>query len=84
MTIFEYWAVEECYDRDCKVIGNFSNELVADMVAGGKNKMYRSVTKRTFTLFDSVEDFENNTRDKIRARAIAKLTIEEREVLGVK
>ena len=46
--------------------------------------MYRSVTKRTFTLFDSVEDFENNTRDKIRARAIAKLTIEEREVLGVK
>ncbi len=82
MQTFEYWQVTESFDRDITVIGNFSTESDADTVAW-KSKTYRSVHKLTFTLFDSVEDFENNTREKIRARALAKLTVEEKIALGV-
>jgi hydrogenase maturation factor len=84
MKTIEYWAVEETYDRDSKEIGNFSNQAAAEEVATKDNKMYRGVYKLTLTLFDSVEDFENNSREKIRERALAKLTIEERNALGVK
>jgi hypothetical protein len=84
MQTIEYWQVEENYDRDSKEIGNFSSEAVAEEVATRNNKMYRGVHKRTLTIFDSVEDFEDNTREKIRARALAKLTVDERIALGVK
>lgn len=83
MKTIEYWAVEECWDRDVTLIGNFTDKGVADHFGGGKNKMYRSVKARTLTLFDTIEDFENNTREKIRERALAKLTVEERNVLGI-
>lgn len=83
MKTIEFWEVSSCYDRDVTHIGNFTNETTADTVAGGKNKVYCSVYKKTFTLFDSVDDFENNTKEKIRARALAKLTVEERAVLGI-
>jgi hypothetical protein len=80
----EYWKVEESYDRDSKEIGNFSSEAVAEEVASKDNKMYRGVYKRTITIFDSIEDFENNSHDKIRARALAKLTVEEKNALGIR
>lgn len=84
MKTIEYWQVEESYDRDSREIGNFSSEAVAEEVATKNNRMYRVVYKRTITIFDSVEDFEDNTRGKIRARALAKLTVEEKLVLGIK
>ena len=83
MRTIEYWEVTECYDRDSKLIGNFSDEQVAHHFGSGKNSMYRSVHKRVFTIFDTIEDFENNTREKIRERALAKLTTEERIALGL-
>jgi hypothetical protein len=83
MKTIEYWEVIESYDRDSKNIGNFSDEQVARHFASGKNHMYRSVHKRIFTIFDTIEDFENNTREKIRERALAKLTVEERQALGI-
>jgi hypothetical protein len=82
MQTIEYWRVEENYDRDSREIGNFSSEAVAEEVAGTDNKMYRGVFKHTLTIFDSVDDFENNTREKIRERALAKLTVEEKIALG--
>jgi hypothetical protein len=84
MKTIEYWEVTESYDRDSKNIGNFSDEQVANHFSGGKNSMYRSVHKRVFTIFDTIEDFENNTREKIRERALAKLTVEEKTALGLK
>ena len=54
MRTIEYWAVEECYDRDCKLIGNFSDEQVANHFGTGKNAMYRSVRKQIFTIFDGL------------------------------
>lgn len=84
MNTIEYWVVEEGYDRSNTVIGCFTSETVANQIAGGKNNAYRSVFKKTLTLFDSAEDFENNTREKIRERALAKLTVEEKTVLGIR
>ena len=84
MNTIEYWTVEEGYDRITTLIGCFTSELIADEVAGGKNNAYRTVYKKTLTLFDTVQDFENNTREKIRERALAKLTVEERNALGLK
>lgn len=81
MQTIEYWEVTESFDRDSKLIGNFSNEEAAKKVG---DSVYRSVHKKTFTIFDTVEDFENNTREKIRERALAKLTVEERNALGFK
>ena len=83
MKTIEYWEVTESFDRDSKLIGNFSSELVANQVVA-KSKGYRSSYRKVLTVFDTVEDFENNTRDKIRARALAKLTLEERNALGFK
>lgn len=83
MKTIEYWEVTESFDRDTTHIGNFSNELVANQVVA-KSKGYRSVYRKVLTVFDTVEDFENNTRDKISARVLAKLTLEERNALGFK
>jgi hypothetical protein len=84
MNTIEYWVVEETWDRDSRFIGNFSSEAVAEEIATGTNKQYRGVFRKALTIFDSVEDFENNTSAKIRERALAKLTLEERLVLGLK
>ena len=83
MKSIEYWEVSSEYDRTSTHIGNFLDEEDAQTVAGGKNSVYKSVAKRTMFLFESIEDFEENTREKIRARALAKLTIEEKKALGV-
>lgn len=80
MKTIEYWEVTECYDRDSKHIGNFSDEQVARHFAEG---IYRGYGLRHITIFDTIEDFENNTREKIRERALAKLTVEERQALGI-
>jgi len=82
MKTIEYWQVSTEYDRSSTLVGNFTSETVALEVKG--KDMYRSVYKQTLTIFDSVEDFENNTREKIRDRALAKLTVEERNALGFK
>ena len=37
----------------------------------------------TIRIFESVEDFFNNSKEEIRKRALAKLTPAEREALGV-
>lgn len=82
MKTIEYWEVTESFDRDSTHIGNFTSELVANLVVA-KSKNYRSAYRKVFTVFDTVEDFENNTREKIRARALAKLTTEEKIALGI-
>ena len=83
MKTIEYWEVTESYDRDSKLIGSFSNEQVANHFGSTVNHTYRSVRRRIFTIFDTIEDFENNTREKLRARALAKLTPEEKNALGL-
>lgn len=81
MQTIEYWEVTESFDRDTKHIANFASEDEAKKVGAG---VYRSVNKRIFTLFDTAKDFEENNRDKLRERALAKLTVAERNALGYK
>lgn len=80
MKTIEYWEVTGSFDRDTTHIANFINEVDAKECA---KSVYRSAHKKVLTIFDSIEDFENNTREKIRARALAKLTTEEKIALGV-
>lgn len=83
MKIIEYWIVTTEYDRSSTIIGYFANESVAQDVQG--TDMYRSVSgPHIIKVFDTVEEFEDNSRARIRERALAKLTTDEKIALGVK
>jgi gamma-glutamylcysteine synthetase len=47
-----------------------------------KTHTYDSAYERTFIIFDTLEEMSDNTKAKIKERALAKLTIEERAILG--
>lgn len=81
MQYIEYWEVTEDYDRSSTPVANFTNQ--SDALALKGNSPYRSVGRRSITIFDDVQDYEENNRARIRERAIAKLSAEEREVLGL-
>ena len=83
MKTIVYWEVDSCYDLKVTHVGNFSDEDVAKQIVE-RGRGYRSMNRRTVTIFDSVEDYEDNTREKIRERALAKLTTEEKIVLGIR
>ena len=83
MERIEFWVVDECLDRSITQIGNFYNENDAREVMERDNKHYRSVRKQSIIIFESVNDFQHNTEEKIRERALSKLTPEERKVLGL-
>ena len=38
---------------------------------------------KSITIFNSVEAFENNSKEKLRERGLSKLTIEEKIALGL-
>ena len=84
MKVIDFWQVDECYDKSVTVIGRFTTEAAARALVQKSNTMYRSVYRHTIMIFDSVEDFDNNTREKLRERALAKLTREEQIALGIK
>lgn len=82
MKKIEYYTVNTEYDRSSTLIGHFATKEVAEQVKG--KDMYRSVYgPMVFTVFDSVDEFEDNSKAKIRERALAKLTTEEKIVLGL-
>ena len=47
-----------------------------------KNNKYDYAFETTFIIFDTLEEMENNTKEKVKERALAKLTAEERAILG--
>lgn len=82
MQYIEYWEVSSCYDRDVTHVANFTNKGDADACVG--KDMYRSSYRKSITIFDDLQDYEENNRARIRERAIAKLTPEELEALGIR
>lgn len=82
MQTIEYWEVSESYDKSETHLANFDNEAAAQELVG--NNRYYSAYKRTVTLFNTVEEYRDNTLEKVRARALAKLTAQERAALGFK
>ena len=78
------YEVIESYDRDSSHIAFVSCEyLAAELVA--KQKGYRSYApyKKTITVFDTMEEIEENSVRNIRKAALAKLTPKEIEILGL-
>lgn len=67
-----------------KHIGFFTNKKDAEAIAS-LNKSWRSYEpiKKIYTVFESVDEFDNNTKEKLRASAMAKLTDPEKEALGL-
>ena len=82
MQYIEYWEVTEDFDRSSTHVASFKSKADADALKG--KSMYRSVGRRNIIIFESLQDYEENNKAKIRKRAIAKLTPEEREVLGIR
>ena len=45
MKTIEYWEVTESFDRDSKLIGNFSSELVANQVVAKSKVIVRHIVR---------------------------------------
>lgn len=81
------WEVYESYDRDITHVAYFATETLANQfINGHKNKNYFSKNrfKKTFVIFDSLEEIEQYSRASLRKSALAKLTDLERDALGIK
>ena len=83
----ECWEVYESYDRDSTHVAFFATETLANQfISGHKNKNYfgKNRFKRTFLIFDSLEEIEQYSKATLRKSALAKLTDLEKEALGIK
>lgn len=79
VTFWRAYDREECFDVA------FSNEMAAYEAAKG-NGFYGSdagVRKETIRIFDSVEDWKGQEDKDKKAAALAKLTDEEKRLLGL-
>lgn len=67
------------------VIGRFFSETVAKQYAKGRGNYGQDANTRyqQFTICDSLYDMEESLKDDAKAKALAKLTKEERELLGL-
>lgn len=82
----ECYEVYESYDRDIKKIANFSTEELAKKFREthpNKNYMGHNKVKATYTIFESLEEAKEYSKEEIRKKALAKLSPQEREALGV-
>ncbi len=77
------FEVYSSYDRDVRHIAYFSDEKMAKEYMG--DDPYKSVQKvrKTYTIFESIKEAEVYSKEEIRKKALAKLTAQEREVLGL-
>ena len=69
--IAEAVVMDKRYAQFC-IMGVQTNSDIKDMI-----------DSKPINIYDSVEDFFNNLDGKVRERAIAKLSMEERRVLGL-
>lgn len=81
MQTVEYWEVTETSNWKTRTIGAFANEELARNVAGvGKGRAW---FHRSFPIYDNQNDFDADEKRKLYEAALAKLSIEERTVLGI-
>lgn len=64
-----------------------STRALAEEIAKGKGVMGTDADvvpmSKTIKVFDTMDEWNNNTKEAIREKALAKLTKEEREALGL-
>lgn len=80
---FDCWEVIESYDQDNRHIAYFLYKIDADEFA--KKNPYRSVYqyKKTYTICTSIEEYEDLVKENKKSAALAKLTLEEKQLLGL-
>ena len=77
------WRIEEWDGGDRQLPnGNyFSNEEAAEEYK--KNNKFNACVKQTIRIYDSLQDLEDNSKQKLKERALAKLTEEDKRILGL-
>ena len=81
----EYYEVYESYDRDSTVIARFTNLSDAKRLTETSNYYgcHGTPTTKSFTVFESYQEYEDYKKDEPRRKALAKLTAKERQLLGL-
>ena len=80
------YKVYTLYDSDGyshNTIAHFLNESDAKTIAGRDPYKGVSPGRIRYTIYESLEDYDVGIRDSLKASALAKLTPEERKVLGI-
>ena len=83
MRVITLWEIHEWDGGDRQLYrGNcLANQEAAD--AYKASKRHDCVVKRVITVFDDLEDMEGNSPAKRKERALAKLSDEDKAVLGL-
>lgn len=78
------FQVTEYFDRDSTHIAYTSTRQLAEKIAD-KQKNYRTVStfKKTFVVYETMQDVEDYSLAKLKNSGLAKLTPEERQALGL-
>lgn len=80
--VCEVWDNGEDGRAPGRVVARFDNETIAKQ-AFGNNSCYYSFTKTVYTIFESAQDYKENSEQAQRKRALAKLTPQEKKLLGL-
>jgi hypothetical protein len=81
----EYYEVYESYDRDSTLIARFTNLADAQKLKSTSNyyNCSSTPTEKSFSVFESYQEYEDFKKDEPRRKALAKLTSKERQLLGL-
>lgn len=60
----------------------FTSKLLGQEYKDAVDK-HCTIEKRTLLICDSIEDYKQNTKAEVKRKALAKLTAEERSILGL-
>ena len=85
--IIDCWEVYTSYDRDVSHVAYFDSESLAIAYkTRNKDSNYMGIqrVKKTFVIFESLDDADQYSRESLRKGALAKLTALEIEALGIK
>ena len=78
------YEVSESYDRNSSVVAYVSTiALAKELVTVKKDFRSSREFRKTFLIFESMEDVETYSRENLKKTGLAKLTSEERQALGL-
>jgi hypothetical protein len=84
--MFLLYEVKECFDKDVKTIAIFQNKASADILTKRINvpgSMSSTYIIELWAYMD-IQDYELNNPEALKQQALAKLTPQDKEVLGLK
>lgn len=81
--IYKFYEIEKWDGGDRQYPSGicFSNREAAREFLVGNN--YDTYREHKYIVYDSVAEYKENSKEKLKAKALAKLTDEEKEALGI-